>query len=266
MPILNVYKSKGLTPLQTINLLREKFPEYKNETIGFAGRLDPLAHGVLLLMVGEETTKQKDKYLNLPKEYEFEAVFGVGTDTYDALGLINVIANEVKQAPRNDKKLKTEIETFIKSKLGKQIQTYPPYSSKPVNGKPLFMWAKEKKLDAIEIPKREIEIYDFELIEIQTISAANLENEIMKQIESVEGDFRQEQIKTTWKTFFANSQKLKTNNKFLTARFKISCSSGTYIRSLIHELGNWTGMEAIALEILRTKVGPYHVNDSLQFT
>lgn len=259
MPILNVYKPKGLTPLQIITLLRKKFPEYKNETIAFAGRLDPLAHGVLLLMIGEETTKQREKYLNLPKGYEFEAVFGIGTDTYDTLGIVN---NVTMKQFNND--LKDEIEKFIKNKHGKQIQTYPPYSSKTVYGKPLYQWARENKLHEIKIPKREIEIYNFELIKMQTISAEKFENEIMKQINSVSGDFRQEQIRNAWGDFFAKNQLLTSN--YQTARFKLSCSSGTYVRSLIHELGNQTDMEAIALEILRTDVGPYHINDSLQFT
>ena len=57
--LLNIQKPQGLTPVQTIALVRKKFPELADDTIGFAGRLDPLAHGVLLLMIGEETTKQK---------------------------------------------------------------------------------------------------------------------------------------------------------------------------------------------------------------
>lgn len=259
MPILNVYKPKGLTPLQAITLLREKFPEYKNQTIGFAGRLDPLAHGALVLLVGEETTKQKDMYLNLPKEYEFEAVFGVSTDTYDVLG---IVSPKVIKERLDDFRLEDLTTTFIKSKIGKQIQSYPPYSSKTVHGKPLYQWARENKLHEIKIPKREIEIYDFALIQIQEISAEKLESEIIKQINSVDGDFRQKEIKEKWQKFFEENN----NQIFTTARLKISCSSGTYVRSLIHELGNRTGMEATVLEILRTKVGSYSVKDSLQFT
>ena len=56
--LLNIYKPIGLTPFLTIQLVRNQFQEYKNEKIGFAGRLDPLAHGVLLLMIGEATKKK----------------------------------------------------------------------------------------------------------------------------------------------------------------------------------------------------------------
>lgn len=256
--LLNIYKPQGLTPFQTINLLREKFPEYKTETIGFAGRLDPLAHGVLLLMVGEETTKEKDSYLNLPKTYEFEAVFGVSTDTYDALGLIN---NKAMQQLNNDtQNLKNEIEEFIKSKLGKQTQTYPPYSSKTVHGKPLYQWAREGLLSTIKIPEREIEIIEFKLLRINSITVEELKIEIYKQIDSVDGDFRQNEIKNKWEEFFQTNK----NESFSTARFVLSCSSGTYIRSLVNELGKKTQMEGIALEIQRTKVGKYDLNDSLK--
>lgn len=259
--LLNVYKPKGLTPLQTINLLRKKFPEYKDKKIGFAGRLDPLAHGVLLLMVGEETTKEKDKFLSLPKEYEFEAVFGVSTDTYDALGLVN---NETMKQWNQQKDLQTEIENFIKSKHGTQTQPYPPYSSKTVNGKPLYLWAREGKLADITIPKREIEIDEFKLLATNTINTEELKKEISKQIGSVTGEFRQEKITNSWNTFFTANGEPKAVNQFITAKFRISCSSGTYIRSLVHELGEKLGTGAITLEILRTKVGSYALTDSIK--
>jgi tRNA pseudouridine55 synthase len=269
--LLPINKPKGLTPLQTINVVRKKFPDLTKEKIGFAGRLDPLAHGVLLLMLGEETTKEKDTYLNLSKEYEFEAVFGVATDTYDTLGLINVIANAVKQSPdeiassslipRNDE-LEKRIKAFIQTKLGKQTQIYPPYSSKPVDGKPLYLWAREGKLSDIAIPTREIEIFSFELLEIGTLSSEKLKKEIFKQIDSVSGDFRQEEIKNVWDRFFTNNQRRKTNSQFQTARFSIACSSGTYIRSLVNQLGEQLGIGAITLDILRTKVGSYTVINS----
>lgn len=271
--VLNIYKPKGLTPLQTIQLVRKKIPEYEKEKIGFAGRLDPLAHGVLLLMIGEETTKQKDTFLNLPKEYEFEAVFGVATDTYDSLGLISVIANAVKQSPdgkiassssipRNDKlELEKKIKAFIQTKLGKQTQSYPPYSSKTVHGKPLYLWAKENKLSEIVTPTKDIEIFDFQLLGTNKINAEELQTEIVKQIDSVKGDFRQKEIQERWKIFFAKTVPSVT---FQTARFSLSCSSGTYVRSLVNELGRRLGTGAITLEILRTKVGEYLLDDSLK--
>ncbi|MBI5452916.1 hypothetical protein HY945_05645 [Candidatus Gottesmanbacteria bacterium] len=293
--LLNIYKPQGSTPLEAIKLVRKKFPELKNEKIGYAGRLDPLAHGVLLLMIGEEITKQKDKFLNLPKEYEFEVVFGISTDTYDALGILqnkSVIARSEsrlnrekttkqsqlnKRLPRSFSVARNDVEKFISSKLGKQTQIYPPFSSKTVNGKPLFWWAKNNKLAEIKIPEREIEIYDFKLLEIKQISAIKLKEKIMKQIELVDGDFRQEKIKTKWEEFFTNychaelnsasinkkNPKQVLDDAFTTARFSISCSSGTYIRSLTNELGGKLGIGAITLDINRTKVGDNLLQNSL---
>jgi tRNA pseudouridine55 synthase len=251
--LLNIYKPTGLTPLQVIELVKKQFPEYKNEKIGYAGRLDPLAHGVLLLMVGE-ATKEREKYLNLPKTYEFEALFGVTTDTYDTLGIIEKIALPII-APD-----KQTIKTFIESKLGRQRQTYPPYSSKAVNGKPLLWWAKNNKLSEITIPQREIAIETFTLQKLQKKTTHELQQTVFEQIDSVKGDFRQNEIKKTWEAFF-----LRTEQKeFFTAGFLLSCTSGTYVRSLVHELGETLKTGAITLEILRTKVGNYPLETAIK--
>src|SRR5687767_12670821 len=85
--VLNIYKPIGLTPLQLIKLLKKSKEGYKNIKMSFAGRLDPLAHGVMLLLLGEEN-KNRDKYLSLDKTYEFKVLFGVETDTFDFLGIL----------------------------------------------------------------------------------------------------------------------------------------------------------------------------------
>ena len=84
--ILNIYKKTGETPLETINRLRADKPEYQNAKITYAGRLDPLAKGALILLAGD-AVYEKEKYLKLDKEYEAEILFGFETDTYDILGL-----------------------------------------------------------------------------------------------------------------------------------------------------------------------------------
>ncbi len=83
--LINVYKPLGMTPLEVIRKLKQTNSYLTEAKISYAGRLDPLAHGVLLLLVGENT-KEKDRYLALPKTYEFEIIFGLQTDTYDLLG------------------------------------------------------------------------------------------------------------------------------------------------------------------------------------
>jgi tRNA pseudouridine55 synthase len=250
--MLNIYKPIGLTPLQLINKLINKNSEYKSLKIGFAGRLDPLAHGVMLLMIGDET-KNRDKYLNLDKEYEFEVLFGVSTDTYDVMGLLQ---NENSKLVPVD--LEKQIKKFIKSKLGKQIQIYPPYSSKEVKGKPLYQWALENKLDQIVIPTKEINIYKFKLLNTYQITPNEFKTRINENISTVKGNFRQYKILKKWNAFFKKN-KYKT---FDIAKFKIKCSSGTYVRSLANEMGEKFGCKALAFSILRTKVGAFKLSAS----
>src|SRR5690349_10661953 len=114
-----VYKPVGLTPLEMINKLQSQTPELVGKKICYAGRLDPLAHGVLLLLSGEET-KQREKYLSLPKTYEFEVVFGMQTDTYDVLGYLK--ETEIKPLQVN---VNLFVNTFVNNNIGKQQQFYP---------------------------------------------------------------------------------------------------------------------------------------------
>ena len=86
--VVNVYKPISPTPLQVVEKFREKHPEYAESKISYAGRLDPLAEGVLLLLIDKEN-KKREKYQKLDKEYEFEVLFGAATDTYDLLGIVD---------------------------------------------------------------------------------------------------------------------------------------------------------------------------------
>jgi len=253
--IINIYKPIGLTPYQLIQKLRFTKKEFQQIKIGFAGRLDPLAHGVMILMIGVET-KNRDKYLGLPKEYEFEVMFGVSTDTYDALGIIQSCHPEFVWGSIKI----NQIKNFIKTKMGKQIQQYPPYSSKEINGKPLHQWARENRLSEIKIPEREIEIYKFKLLNIKKITVEEIKNKIAENFKNVDGDFRQSEILKKWDALF-------TGNKvehFTIAKFKVNCSSGTYVRSLANEMGEFLDTGAIALSILRTKVGKYNLENSIR--
>ena len=58
--MINVYKPVGISPLDVIKLLQEKNPEYRGVSVTYAGRLDPLAEGVLLLLAGEEVHKKEE--------------------------------------------------------------------------------------------------------------------------------------------------------------------------------------------------------------
>ena len=190
----------------------------------------------------------------LPKTYEFTVLFGIETDTYDMLGY--AVEERFKQVDSN---VKLIVNTFVNNHIGKQVVAYPPYSSKPVNGKPLFWWARNNKLKEITMPKREIEIYDFVCTYIKEISIKDVKRTIEKAIASVDGDFRQEIIIKRWHEVLH----VNKNVKLTMASFHISCSSGTYIRELVHMLGEETGSGAIASDILRTSIGNYQLKDAI---
>ena len=85
--ILILHKKEGETPLEALNVFRFKNKKYKDVKMTYAGRLDTLVSGLLLVLTGD-TVKEKEKYLKLNKEYEFKILFGFATDTYDVLGKV----------------------------------------------------------------------------------------------------------------------------------------------------------------------------------
>lgn len=78
--ILNVYKEKGWTSFDVVAKIRGMLG--KKEKVGHAGTLDPLAEGVLVVLTGEDTKKQRE-FTGMDKEYIAEIAFGVTTPTYD---------------------------------------------------------------------------------------------------------------------------------------------------------------------------------------
>ncbi len=240
--VLKLYKNLGETPLECIERFRKEKPVYEKVNMTYLGRLDPMAEGLLLVLAGD--TKDKDEFLKLDKTYEFEVLWGFSTDTYDVLGLIT----NVGQMPE---KLDIKMERLLKDIKDKKTQSYPPYSSRTVGGKALHAWAREGRIDEIEIPKRDIKIFHIEHIRTRLIPQKEILAEILKKVNLVRGDFRQESIKKNWQKV------LNKKEMCLISKFKIDVSSGTYIRSLAHEMGKKLGTSALAYSIKRTRVGEY---------
>ena len=245
--IMYVWKPVGITPLEAIQVFKNENPEYKREIISYAGRLDPMAEGILILLIGEEN-KNRDKYLKFDKEYEAEIIIGISTDTYDGLGLIT---------SKNFKNVsKKEIQNKLKEFLGKQNQKYPPYSSKTVDGKPLYWWARKKRIKEIIIPEHIIKINSLDLINMDSISMSELKTKMINQVKKINGDFRQEEIIKSWGN-------LKNDKKLLKIKIIASCSSGTYIRGIANDLGKRLGIDAFAYSIIRTRIGDKEKSDCL---
>lgn len=240
--ILN--KKEGETPLESLENFRKRNKKYQNIKMTYAGRLDPMASGALLVLAGSET-KNKDKYISLDKEYKFDVLFGFSTDTYDILGMVT--RSHILENTRV-RDLEFEIKKHLKSFLGESNQKYPIYSSKTVFGKPLFKYAREGK--KVDIPIRKVFIKKLVFKKIKKINNKNLYKNIEKRIKKVKGDFRQDQILKLWK----KSLMTKEKKFFIIATFETKCSSGTYVRNIANSLGERVNIPALAFSIKRTKI------------
>lgn len=246
---LYVYKPQGFTPFEIIQELKKR-PEYEHETISYAGRLDPMAEGVLVLLVGEDN-KNRKAFEDMRKTYSVEILLGVQTDTYDALGIIT----KPPQATLVDEEMMCSTLDLFK---GKFSQEYPPYSSKTVSGKPLYYWSRNNKLSEITIPKRVVEIFSITLNSKKTITATALAKRVFKEISVVSGDFRQDAILQEWKRNLEGK-----DVSFQIFQITVECSSGTYMRTLAYTIGKKLSASAIALHITREKVGDVSLTDCL---
>lgn len=242
-----LYKPCGYTPLQIIEEFKKINPEYEQITLGYAGRLDPQADGVLLILIGDENKKRKS-YEQLNKAYTFEILFGIETDTYDIMGKItNMKINYSEISP-------TFLTSLANQYLGTWSQSYPPYSSPRVNSKPLFYWARKNAIHTIKIPEKKVEVKNISLLNIAHINSQNLLQTIKNRINIVTGDFRQQEIITNWEE---NIKKLQYD--LTVARFEVTCSSGLYVRALVQDLGTKLQIPTLAYSITRTAVGPYNI-------
>ncbi len=242
---IQVYKNIGETPLEALERVRVQNDISLGVPMTYAGRLDPMAEGLLLILVGDEC-KNKEKYLGLDKEYEVEVLLGFGTDTGDLLGVVKGVRDEVESEIKKDR-----VEEILESLVGKFVQEYPKFSSKTVGGKPLFTYAKSGELPD-EMPTKEVEIFNIEFLGERKISNTELLNYIEKNIAKVKGDFRQDSILSLWRKILQDSI---FNIPIL--KIKVNCSSGTYMRALAEKIGEMVGIPALAFSIKRTKVGNF---------
>ncbi len=245
--ILPVYKKYGETPLECLKRLRIEFEVLKDETLSYAGRLDPLAEGLMLVLVGKEANQNRKAYLELGKVYEVEILFGLSTDTGDIMGMPKNID------VRKDGLTISGISQVLDGLKGRQHFHYPVFSSRTVKGKPLYEWAKEKRLDEIVIPMTDVNISDLTLIDTRIIEAQKFFDYIKNSVGLTTGEFRQKEILSAWDEVFL--KKVSKNSNFFICKVKVKCSSGSYMRTLAEEVGNRLGLPALACGIKRTSIG-----------
>ena len=201
--IIIVDKGKGYTSRDVVNMIGNLLNTKK---VGHGGTLDPIATGVLVIAVGNGL-KVLEFLSNKEKEYIATAKLGIETDTLDISGTIT------KKSDNYFLNV-TKLEEILKQFIGKYEQTVPLYSSVKVGGQRLYKYARENI--PVELPKREVEIYDIELLEFN-------QNEFT--------------IKTT-------------------------VSKGTYIRSLIRDIGKKLDIPCTMKELRRTRQGNFTLDDA----
>jgi len=176
--------------------------------VGHLGTLDPLATGVLVLLLGR-ATRLVQFYSGRRKRYTAGFRFGFATDTYDSEGQ----AQGPDTAPALDS---ATLEKFANERVGLFAQMPPIFSAKKIHGRPAYELARQNK--PVELKAVEVEVFEYRLT-------------------GIEGSI---------------------------ARFVIECSSGTYIRSLAHEMGEKLGCGAHLTEISRTAVGEFSLEQALK--
>lgn len=239
--LLQVHKHAGETLATLLLRLRDEYGIPHDIPMTYAGRLDPMAEGLMVILVGERR-HDKELYMGCAKTYRFEILMGIATDTLDMLGLVTDTRLGVEVSLE-------QLQKVLQALNMKTSWSYPAYSSRTVSGVPLFVSAREGSLPT-ELPVKEGNILSSKLRGIRTISLNDAVEQKLDIIRQVEGDFRQDQIIKGWEVFMQERESTKVQI--------ISCeatvTSGVYIRTIASEIGKLLGMPSLAYSIVRTGI------------
>lgn len=201
--VLIIDKPSGLTSHDVVHRVRRIVGQ---RSVGHLGTLDPMATGVLPIVLGN-MTRLAQFYLKSEKGYEGGIRFGFATDTYDAEG---EPASEAMDLTLSCDELRE-----MASKFRGLIEQMPPqFSAKKIQGVPAYKLARKKKDVALQ--PVQVEIKEFDILSL------------------------------------ADSQ----------ATFRARVSSGTYVRSIAHDLGQLAGCGAHLQSLRRTSVAEFSLDDA----
>jgi len=240
--ILLVDKPVGPTSHDVVNLVRRHYQfQRKGEgktAVGHAGTLDPLASGLLIVLIGK-TTKQAKQFEGLDKVYQVSARLGQATTTYDAEGAVVIDCLGKTEANLTDpvaqwivqgfRERKTNLSALTKAQVEKELthfqgelhQTVPPFAAVKLDGRPLYDYARQgSAIPWDRLPSKQVQIYAIELTDFTPADEAN---------------------------------------PYPTLSLNVHVSKGTYIRSLIHDLGQALNTGAHVTALRRTVVGGYRL-------
>lgn len=207
--VLIIDKPRGLTSHDVVSRVRRIAGE---RSVGHLGTLDPMATGVLPLVLGS-FTRLAQFYLGATKCYEGEIRFGFATDTYDAEG--EPLGRSTGVSPVTLDLTRDAIRETAAHFTGNIQQLPPPFSAKKIGGVPAYKLARKKKEVALEPVT--VEVYELEIL-------------------SFDGD---------------------------RARFRARVSSGTYLRSIAHDIGQKLGVGAHLSSLRRTVVAEFPIAEAV---
>ena len=196
-------KPKGWSSYDVIRFLKQKSGFQK---IGHAGTLDPMATGLLIILLGD-ATKKFAEFQKMRKEYIATLEFGKETDTFDAEGRV------VHEYAGNAEISRDELEKALAEFRGEIMQIPPAHSALKIGGQPAYKLARRG--ESPEMAPRKVFIYEAKILNIGSTDK--------------------------------------------TAEILFSVSSGTYIRSLAHDIGKKLGFGAYLSALRRMKVGDFSV-------
>jgi tRNA pseudouridine55 synthase len=202
--VLVVDKPGGMTSADVVARAKRAL---RGAKIGHTGTLDPMATGVLPLVVNDGT-KIAPFLLADDKEYEGELTLGVVTDTLDVEGTVL----ERRPVPAiDDRAIAAAFATWV----GEHQQIPPQFSALRVGGERAYDLARQGK--SVELAPRSIRIDACEVL-------------------SREGE---------------------------RVRFRVACSKGTYVRSLVRDVGEALGCGATLSALRRTRAGSFHIGHAV---
>jgi len=201
--VLIIDKPAGLTSHDVVHRVRRIVGQ---RSVGHLGTLDPMATGVLPLVLGN-MTRIAQFYLKSEKSYEGVIRFGFATDTYDAEGEAASTPQELTLSLDRLRQMSAKFHGIIE-------QMPPPFSAKKIQGVPAYKLARKKK-DVVLQPVQ-VEIKEFELLALDDSQAS----------------------------------------------FRALVASGTYVRSIAHDLGQLAGCGAHLQSLRRTSVAEFTLEDA----
>ena len=217
--IIQFDKRIGETMDDMIRRFRQEYSIDNKTKVAYAGRLDPLAFGKIILLTDRDIY-DKEKYCGKDKTYTCWIVHDFQTDTYDIMGKI-VSDKNWEPVYNNVEDLEYE-------------QQYPMYSSIYViqDGIRKPLWYYEKNNIKVEnMPSKKVKLISSEKISEETISSTELFRIIKDRIERVKKDtYRQEEIIALW------SNKIEENKDYTISKWKFTITSGGYIRYLANQM------------------------------